>query len=263
MKIAGALALAAVVAACGRDGGGDRGKLSASGPTTTQGAYRAPPTFVAVGPGPGGRVVLVGRASAGARVRLATPDGQAVFTSADQDGVWRIVLPGAPSVRLFGLSMIRAGRAVQAEGYLAVTPAAAAAQLRAGAGARMLSGGGGPGIQTVDFDRKGGTVVSGAAAPRATVVLRVDGVEKGRTQADAMGRFAVALNEPLSLGEHGIQVDGAGSRIPRQVVVSPAPPLSEGPFRATVAPSGWRIDWMTPGGGAQTTLLLGPAASAP
>jgi hypothetical protein len=39
------------------------------------------------------------------------------------------------------------------------------------------------------------------------------------------------------------------------VAVSPAAPLDASAFRATLTASGWRIDWLTPGGGVQTTLL--------
>jgi hypothetical protein len=35
-----------------------------------------------------------------------------------------------------------------------------------------------------------------------------------------------------------------------------AAPLVGGPYRATATPVGWRIDWITPGGGQQTTLLM-------
>ena len=43
------------------------------------------------------------------------------------------------------------------------------------------------------------------------------------------------------------------------IATSPAAPLVYGPVRADRTPMGWRIDWMTPGGGVQTTLLIGGA----
>ena len=39
---------------------------------------------------------------------------------------------------------------------------------------------------------------------------------------------------------------------------SAAAPLTAGPFLAARTASGWRIDWMTPGGGVQTTFLIAP-----
>ena len=176
--------------------------------------------------------------------------------------VRRIALAPAPTVRLFGLSMVEGGRTMQAEGYLAVTPGGAAAQLRAGAAARVLASGGAPRILAVDFDRKGGTALSGTGAPGTQVSVRVDGVEKGRTQADGHGRFALALDAPLAAGDRQLELDDAGARAQARIAVSPASALSGGPFSAAVAPSGWRIDWMTPGGGVQTTLLIGPPQGA-
>jgi hypothetical protein len=43
------------------------------------------------------------------------------------------------------------------------------------------------------------------------------------------------------------------------VEVSPPLPATAGPVRSTLSAGGWRIDWMTPGGGLQTTQLLSGA----
>ena len=180
-----------------------------------------------------------------------------MFVSADRGGAWRAVLPAAARVRLLGLSMVEAGRTVQAEGYLAVTPQGLAAQLRAGAGALVMSRPGGvTRILAVDFDRKGGTVVSGVGTPKAGVNLRTDGVQRGQTTVNAAGQFALALNEPLAPGDHDVAVANAGVRDQIRVTVSPAAPLTGGPFAAARTPEGWRIDWMTPAGGVQTTVLI-------
>jgi hypothetical protein len=253
-----ALALLAL-AACRPGGQADIAQPRAPDSTAAERAYRAPPSADSATLVTGGRVLLAGRADARSRVRLATPAGQAVFAPAAANGRWRLVLGGSPQVRLFGLSMIEQGRAVQAEGYLVVTPQGAAAQLRAGSGARVLSHGGAPRILAVDFDRKGGTVVSGIGPAGATVSVGVDGTQRGRTQADGAGRFALALDEPLSGGDHALEVDGAGVNARARVSVSPAAPPAGGPFLAALTPWGWRIDWMTPGGGVQTTLLIAPA----
>ncbi len=263
MNIAAGGALAAALAACGPGGRIGLAPPRAAAPSTAERAYLPPPSVQSATPLTGGRVLVAGHAAPGGRVRLATPAGQAAVAPADKNGRWRIVLAPAPAVRLFGLSMIESGRTMQAEGYLAVTPQGAAAQLRAGAGARVLTAGGALRILAVDFDRKGGAAISGTGAPKASLGLRVDGAEKGPAQTDGLGRFALALDEPLSPGEHLLVLDAAGARAKARIVVSPARPLSGGPFSAAAAPSGWRIDWLTPGGGVQTTLLIATAASAP
>jgi hypothetical protein len=40
-----------------------------------------------------------------------------------------------------------------------------------------------------------------------------------------------------------------------EVAVTPPAPPKDAPYQAQVDPFGWRVDWVTPGGGAQTTLL--------
>ena len=42
-----------------------------------------------------------------------------------------------------------------------------------------------------------------------------------------------------------------------EIVVTPRTQPLDGPYFAASVPFGWRIDWTTPGGGSQTTLLLG------
>ena len=40
------------------------------------------------------------------------------------------------------------------------------------------------------------------------------------------------------------------------VRTTPAQPLAQGPLRSQFTPAGLRVDWMTPGGGVQSTLLI-------
>lgn len=261
--MAAAAALAAALAACGPGGRDDIAQSRPPDPSAAERAYRAPPAVLSATALTGRRLLLAGRADPGARVRLATPSGQAFLATADAGGRWRFVLAGEPGVRLYGLSMIEGVRTIQAEGYLAITPGNAVAQLRAGAGARVITPGGILRLLAVDYDRKGGTVVSGTGRPGDTVSARVDGQPKGKIAADAAGRFELALDEPLSGGAHRVEVDDAGAQAEAAISVSPAAPLTREPFAASVTASGWRIDWMTPGGGVQTTLLIEPSTQGP
>src|SRR5439155_10313231 len=131
----------------------------------------------------------------------------------DSSGAWRAVLPPAPDLRLLGLSMIQQGRAVQAEGYLAVTPGGRAAQLRSGAGTVVL---GVPSrnlrIVAVDYDKQGGAVISGVATPGSPVRLAIDQTQR-QTSADSEGRFVLALNEPLAVGAHAIEAADGAARV--------------------------------------------------
>ena len=73
-------------------------------------------------------------------------------------------------------------------------------------------------------------------------------------QADAQGRFSIAASQPLSPQTHQILVGGDGEDT-TTVDASKAPSLEKAPMRAQHTPFGWRIDWVTPGGGVQTTLI--------
>jgi hypothetical protein len=224
----------------------------------SESAYRPPPSITSAAPAPGGRVMLVGRAWPGARVRLSAPSGPPVFADAGPDGVWRLTLAGAGVPRLFGLAMIDQGRAIQAEGYFALIPRGEVIQLRAGAGALgMNDPAGGARIGAVDFDSRGGTVVSGRATPRGRVEVRVDGAVAGQGGSGPDGRFTLALAAPLALGRHRLSLIDGDREFDVEAPLMAAAPLASGPYRAGMTSAGWRIDWLTPGGGLQTTLLLG------
>lgn len=252
------MALTLGLAACGPKAPGAAAS-SRSESAASEASYHAPPVVTQAQALPGGALLVSGSAAPGVKVRLATPAGQASYADVDSKGAWRLALPAAAQMRLFGLSMSLPGRAVQAEGYFAVTPEGRLAELRAGAGAVTL-GETGFRISAVDFDRQGGAVVSGLAAAKASLRVFVDGAARGVTPAGAEGRFSVALNEPLTPGDHLLAVaDGAQTRSVT-VSIGPAEPLTAGPFRAERVPEGWRVDWVTPGGGVQSTLLLDPKA---
>lgn len=220
-------------------------------------AYIVPPQVDAVRAGPDG-VTLVGAASAAGRVRLATPSGEAIFAPVDARGRWAITLPPAAEARIFGLSVTLGERKAQAEGYVLVTPSGQAALLRAGAGALRIDPAPRPSLRAIDFDRGGGIEASVQAPPGALVTLKMDGREAAEGRADAAGRYEVSLSSitPIRAGTHQVQVQGDGFSDETTVEISPAAPLAPGPLRSQLTPAGLRVDWMTPGGGVQSTLLV-------
>jgi len=217
--------------------------------------YAAPPAVTDVRATTNG-VTVSGTAPAGVQVRLGAPGGAAEFAAADRQGRWRIVLPASPETRIFGLSEKAQGRQVQAQGYLVVGPQGRAALLRAGAGAVRLDPQKPPALGAIDFDRDGAAVVSGTAAPRALVFIRLDGRQVADGRGDFAGRYSVALPQPIPHGEHAIEAAGEGFSDVADVEISPPAPLVAGPMRSQFTKGGLRVDWMTPGGGAQSTLLL-------
>lgn len=201
---------------------------------------------------------LSGRAAPGAQVRLAEPGGQAVAAEANGKGLWSIEIPQASHARVFGLSMTAEGRITRAQAYVLATPEGEIAELRAGAGAALLAAGGPARLTTVDFDQGGGAIVSAVTPPGAEVSLLLDARSAGMGRADAAGRLFVALTRPLQPGRRMLSMRGDGDAFEAsdQVEVSPAAPLNGAVFRSVRTGDSLRVDWLTPGGGVQSTILL-------
>ncbi len=219
-------------------------------------AYLAPPRAEALLASPQG-MRLAGQAAPGARVRLATPEGEVQLTEADSAGAWEIDLGASRAPRIFGLSMILEERTVQAEGYQLVLPDGRLVLLRAGTGAVVVQGVEGSRIVAFDFDDEGGAVISGLAPPEAILSVRIDGRTVSTSgRANAAGRFSLPFGAPVPPGPHQIRVLGESLDLSAAVDATPARPPASGAFRATATAYGLRIDWLTPGGGLQSTLLV-------
>ncbi|MDP1618598.1 MAG: hypothetical protein Q8S47_02505 [Phenylobacterium sp.] len=228
-----------------------------------QATYTTPPRATGVTREGEGRV-LSGRAAPSARVRLATPEGEVRMSEADAKGAWRIGLPVTDAPQIFGLSMTLGERTIQAEGYQLVLPDDRLVLLRAGAGAVVaeapstpVDGPTTPRLLAFDFDEEGGAVVSGQATPEIGLSIRIDGRPVSTDGAtDAQGRFSLPFGAPVPPGTHRIDVMGEQLVLTAQVDATPAEPPESGAFTARPTSSGLRIDWLTPGGGVQSTLLL-------
>lgn len=224
---------------------------------SAEAGYVAPPSLDGARRTANG-VGLSGKGAPNSDLRLGSPTGEVVMGRVDGLGQWSATVPIERGVRLFGLSTIHEGRTVQAEGYVMVAEDGEVALLRAGAGARRLAAeSSSPRILAIDVDREGGAVVSGVASPGAGLNVRVDRITQGGARADDGGRFYISLRGLLAPGVHDIQVAGEGGENAVSIAITPAAPLSYGPVRSERTAQGWRVDWMTPGGGVQTTLLIG------
>jgi len=250
--------MGAVVAACllaTACGPGASRKDPAPSRPTDEAGYTAPPTVTSAEP-VAGAVRLQGTAEPGARVRLATPTGQSVEVTASGAGRWELLAAAASPGSVYGLSQRISGRVTQAEGYFLVTPDGRCVQLRGGSGSKVIAGGPQQGPATFDIDREGGAVVSGRGPVNGAVSARIDGRKLGEDRIDSDGRFDIPLSGPAPPGVHGLKVFGESIDAAVQLDMSPAPPLTTGPFRITEEPAGLRVDWITPGGGVQTTHVL-------
>lgn len=259
-------AVAVSAAGCSRPGADWRaGRADAQKDDAPATGYVRPPQITEAARGADGGAVLSGQAEPEVRLRLASPDGGAYGATADDAGHWSILLPPSTQVRLFGLSEEMSGRVVQGEGYVAVLPPPGrpAVLLRAGAGAAPLQQSPALQIVTADFDAAGGAVVSGTAAPGAAVRGLVDGAAEGETHAGARGHYSMALAATLKGGGHEIQIQSPPADVQADLDVSrPSEALTGLPWRGERLAGAWRIDWLTPGGGPQTTIVFDSAGGA-
>jgi hypothetical protein len=251
------LALVALVTicACSQPANNAAGAADEAGASSER-QYQAAPDLTGANPLRDGRIQLVGHAAPGAAVRLTSPGAPAQFATADSSGLWRLTIPASAQPRLFGLSMSADGRVVQALGYLFVAPGAIA-RLRVGGGAEVLTRGPrGLAALALDYDNKGAATVSGFAQAGETVGLRVDGVERNQAAADQTGRFVLSLSQPLSVGAHDFELVSPSGDVRFSAQIGAPTPPAGAPFAARREGGAWRVDWITPGGGEQTTLVF-------
>ena len=221
-------------------------------------AYLPPPAVTAA-ERQGAAVRLGGSASPGAAIRLASPEGSAITGTADRKGAWRLNAPAGAAPRLYSLSEVLGGRLVRAVGYVAVLPAPGppAAMLRPAATASLpASPGSARGLSSIDYDASGQAMVAGRAWPGETVRLSVDGHEAGEDRADAAGGFSASLSRTLPAGPHVLSLAGQRLRASAAFAAARTSQLASPPYDARHTDGGWRIDWLTPGGGVQSTLLF-------
>jgi hypothetical protein len=249
------------VCACSQPANNAAGAADEASASSEQ-QYQAAPELTGANPVRDGRIELVGRAEPGAAVRLTSPGAAALFAAADPSGLWRLAIPASGQPRLFGLSMSAGGRVVQAMGYLFVAPGAIA-RLRVGGGTEVLrSSPSTLAALALDYDARGAGTLSGFATPGETVSLRVDGVERGQATAGQSGRFTVALSQPLTVGAHDFELVGPSGDIRLSAQIATPMPPAGAPYAAQRQGAAWRVDWITPGGGEQTTLILDRADGA-
>ena len=252
------LVVASALAACNRSPSSAPQAQAAGSPADP--GYRAPPQLRGWEAARDGSVSLKGRAWPASKVRMVSPAGIEQDTTADGSGAWTLQLGPVSEPGLYRLAEESGARHIDAEGLIVVLPGQpVVALLRAGYGAEVQDRG--PGgvlkILAVDYDSGGGTVVSGRAAPAATVRLLVDGQPAGEGAAGANGRFSLILTKPLVMGGHRLQLQTAKGEASAAVDITPPDPPKDSPYRAQTQPSGWRIDWVTASEGPQTTLILG------
>ncbi len=255
-----ALALTLSVGACGRSGSFPARQAQAGGGDGPDPAYHAAPRVNGVAKAADGAVMLSGRALPSSQLKMVSLRGLDTGPiRADGSGAWTAQLGPVSEPALYSLTEDASGQMVEAEGFVAVLPGApTVALLRAGFGAEVVQDSRSAPLKilAVDYDMAGATVVSGRAPASSPVRVLVDDQPPAEGAAGPDGRFSLTLPKPLPSGRHRLQVLTPRGQARAEVVVTPPAPPRNAPYQAQAESFGWRIDWITPGGGAQTTLLL-------
>jgi nucleoid-associated protein YgaU len=195
-----------------------------------------PPSFDVVKVGPTGTAVIAGRAEPGAKVIVRDGEKAIGEVTADRRGEW-VLIPEQPigsGNRLLSAEASNPGSSttVKSEDTVALSISPAAAAERAGEtalavvlpheggrGARVLQlpNNAAPGkpnalsMDTAEYDTQGRVVLSGHAAPGATVQIYLGNEPLATVTADAAGVWSATSPQAVSSGQLELRLDQLAS----------------------------------------------------
>jgi len=205
-----------------------------------------PPSFDVVKVGPTGTVVIAGRAEPGAKVVVRDGERAIGEVTADRRGEWVLIpeQPIAPGNRLLSAeaSSPGSGAPVRSEETVALSispaPSAGGAGETAlavvlprdgGRAARVLQlpEGASPGkpnslsLATAEYDPQGRVVLSGRAAPGATVQIYAGDEPIATATADAAGEWSATSSRTVPAGQLELRLDqlAANGRVAQRVAL--------------------------------------------
>ena len=241
------------LAACGRKDAAPL--LPAADASHAQPAYLSQPQVLAVTRRPGGVIAIEGAALPDSRISGEMPDRKRYGATTGKNGRFSLEVPPSPAPELIAISEQNGRRELQTDGWLFVPPDAPerAVILRAGAPSRPLQSGL---VAAVDVDAGGGAGVSGVTAPKAEVDVSVDRGTVVRAFADGRGVWGarLGLDKHVTSGAHQVRVTSNSAVVDRSFdfTVGATTQL----FTPAREAGGWRVAWIMPGQGVQTTFLL-------
>jgi hypothetical protein len=201
--------------------------------------------------------VVTGQTIANARVRFSYAGNRAVGVTSDSKGRFRAELPSGPNGGLFDLSTEDSGRSMHADGRLFI-PAGApgkAVLMRPGAPSLALFNDL-TAVAVIDYDRAGALAIAGRVAPTTAIEVVLNGEIRARTTSDDRG-FYTATTQIAPPNEteaaNSLSIMAGGKEAVRYFKDSR---IAGEDDRITRFEDGWRVDWVLPGGGMQTTLVF-------
>jgi hypothetical protein len=181
-----------------------------------------PPTFDIVRVDRTGSAVLAGRAAPGAAVRLFANGTEIATATANSRGEWTMVVETplkAGNQELTLKALLEGSKALASEQKVVVAVPARHDALplvvldQPGAASRILQG---PGLQaeegalalsSVDYDKEGGIILSGQAAPGTALRIYLDNEELGTAKADREGHWTLKVEKSVLPGVYTLRVD--------------------------------------------------------
>ncbi|MBV8121492.1 MAG: LysM peptidoglycan-binding domain-containing protein [Alphaproteobacteria bacterium] len=252
-----------------------------------QPAAAVPPSFDVVKVGPTGTVVIAGRAEPGAKVIVRDGDKAIGQVTADRRGEW-VLIPEQPigsGNRLLSAeaSSSQNGSTVKSEETVALSisptaPAKSAGETalavvlprQTGHAARVLQlpEGASPGkpnalsMDTAEYDAEGRVVLSGRAAPGATVQVYLGNEPLATVTADASGAWSATSSHVVPPGQLELRLDQLASSgvVVQRVALpfTPAAAVEPAPGQNYVVQRGnnlWRIAQRAYGAGTRYVVI--------
>jgi nucleoid-associated protein YgaU len=210
-----------------------------------------PPSFDVVKVGPTGTAVIAGRAEPGAKVIVRDGDKAIGEVTADRRGEW-VLIPDQPigsGNRLLSAEASNPGTGATVKSKetvaLSISPVAPAGSAggtalavvlphdgESGARVLQLPNGASPGkpnslsMDTAEYDPQGRVVLSGRAAPGATVQIYLGNEPLATVTADAGGAWSATSSRPVPPGQLELRLDQLTStgRVAQRVAL----PLGQG-----------------------------------
>ncbi len=241
-----------------------------------------PPSFDIVKVDPSGRAVIAGRAAPGAKVAVLDGDKKLGEVAADNRGEWVLLPSGplSPGERQLTLEATNptSGAKVKSTDSVAL---AVAAPIPSGPGsgtvAVLLPGNanepaqalqtpngraGSLSLDTAEYNDKGELMLSGHAAPGATVRLYADNQSLGSVTADAQGKWSSVSPRPPGSGKATVRVDQLtqDGSVAQRVEEPFEPPAAGGASTQYTVQSGnslWVIARKAYGTGLHYTVIFG------
>ena len=218
----------------------------------------APPEITAVSQDNTGSFIVEGQALPDGRVRFTYAGQRAIGVTADSHGRYKAELPATGLGGLYDLSIEDGGRLMYADGRLFIPSgqAAKAVLMRTGSPSRPIMRRAGV-VSVVDYDSAGALGLSGYVAPNAKVQVILGDEIRAEATSDATGYYTATTQIPPPTATDApvtLIVQAKGQSVTHSFSVS----LPNGKPADRIRREGqaWRVDWVLPGGGTQTTLVF-------